>query len=254
MKKILKKIIQYYLKLLTKFVLWRHKPFIIAVAGSTNKTPTKEYILKFLREQYGEQEVRGNPRSYNTEIGLPLAILYLESGESSFLKWLKILIKAKGEALFGRKFPKKLVLELGVEQKGDMEYLLKIVLPNIAVITNIEGNYSDSQNNLEELFGEFKMLVEKIPAGGTVILNRDDERVATLEDFAKANVITYGKSPEADAKISNLVTGIEGQKFNFNFQDKSEEVEIKKYGKHFIYAWVIAKIIKSILPGNKGIQ
>ena len=52
MKTILKKIIQFYLKLLTKFVLWRHKPFVIAVAGSTNKTIVKEYILKFLREKY----------------------------------------------------------------------------------------------------------------------------------------------------------------------------------------------------------
>ncbi|MFH0930164.1 MAG: hypothetical protein V1814_02835, partial [Candidatus Moraniibacteriota bacterium] len=87
MKKYFKLFVQFYLKILTKFVLWRHEPFVIAVAGSTNKTVAKEYILKFLREKYGEKEVRGNPRSYNTEIGLPLAILYLESGESSFWKW-----------------------------------------------------------------------------------------------------------------------------------------------------------------------
>ena len=125
--KLFKKFVQYYLKLFTKIVLWRHKPFIIAVAGTTNKTIVKEYILKFLREKYGEKEVRGNPRSYNTEIGLPLAILYLESGESSFWKWWKILIQAKLKALFSRKFPSKLVLELGVEKKGDMEYLLEMV-------------------------------------------------------------------------------------------------------------------------------
>ena len=87
MKKIFKSFVQCYLKLLTKFVLWRYKPFVIAVAGSTNKTVAKEYILKFLREKYGKKEVRGNPRSYTTEIGLPLAILSLESGESSFWKW-----------------------------------------------------------------------------------------------------------------------------------------------------------------------
>src|SRR3989339_2015668 len=130
MKKIFKSFIQYYLKLLTKFVLWRHNPFVIAVAGSTNKTVVKEYILKFLREKYGEKEVRGNPKSYNTEIGLPLAILYLDSGESSALRWLKILVQAKMRALFGRKFPKKLVLELGVEEKGDMKPLLEMVRPD----------------------------------------------------------------------------------------------------------------------------
>src|SRR3989339_1143710 len=130
MKNLFKKIIQHYLKLFTKIILWRHKPFIVAVAGSTNKTTTKDYILKFLREKYGEKEVRGNPKSYNTEIGLPLAILYLDSGESSALRWLKILVQAKMRALFGRKFPKKLVLELGVEEKGDMKPLLEMVRPD----------------------------------------------------------------------------------------------------------------------------
>ena len=212
-----------------------------------NKTTVKEYILKFLREEYGEKEVRGNPRSYNTEIGLPLAILYLESGESSFWKWLKVLAQAKWKALFGRKFPKKLVLELGIDQKGDMEYLLEMVSPSIAVIINIEGNYSDTENNLDDIFEEFKLLVSRIPPNGTVILNQDDERVALLKQYAKAKVITCGISHEAEAKITNLKTDIEGQNFDFSFRGKSEKVEIKKYGRHFVYAWAIAKIVKSIL-------
>lgn len=247
MKKLLKSIVQFYLKLFTKIALWRHRPFVIAVAGSTNKTPTKEYILKFLREEYGEKEVRGNPRSYNTEIGLPLAILYLESGDSSIWKWLKILAKAKLKALFEREFPKKMVLELGVEQKGDMEYLLKMVSPQIVVVTNIEGNYPESDGDLDELFQEFQLLISRIPAKGTVILNQDDKRVSLLKDSAKAKVITYGFSEDADAKISYLKTEIEGQKFDFVFRGAKEKVEIKKYGKHFVYAWAIAKIVKSIL-------
>jgi len=247
MKPFFKKIVQFYLKLLTKIALWRHKPFVVVIAGTTNKTATKDYVLKFLREKFGEQEVRGNPKSYNTEIGLPLAILYLDSGESSLLKWLKILIKAKLEALFGRKFPKKLVLELGVEEKGDMAYLLDIVSPQIAIITNIEGNYSDAENSLDELFEEYKLLVTKIPSSGIVILNQDDARVAELREFTRAKVITFGLADSADAKISNLETGIEGQKFDFAFRQEKEKVEIKKYGRHFVYAWTIAKIVKSIL-------
>ncbi len=112
--------------------------------------------------------MRGNPRSYNTEIGLPLAIFYLESGESSFWKWWKILIQAKIKALFSRKFPSKLVLELGVEKKGDMEYLLEMVRPSWVVVTNIEGNYSDAESNLDEIFEEMKLLAEKLPPKGKI--------------------------------------------------------------------------------------
>jgi len=247
MKPFFKKIVQFYLKLFTKIVLWRHKPFIIAVAGTTNKTIVKEYILKFLREKNGEKEVRGNPRSYNTEIGLPLAILYLESGESSFWKWWKILIQAKIRALFSRKFPSKLVLELGVEEKGDMKYLLEMVRPSWAVVTNIEGSYSDAESNLDDIFEEIKLLAEKLPSKGKLILNFDDERVRNLSDFSKAETIGYGFSDKAKARATNLKTTVHGQTFDFCFQDKKESVEIKKYGRHNVYAWMIAKIVKEIL-------
>ena len=247
MKPLFKKIVQYYLKLLTKFVLWRHKPFIIAVAGTTNKTVVKEYILKFLREKYGEKEVRGNPRSYNTEIGLPLAILYLDSGESSILKWLKILVQAKIKAFFSRDFPSKLVLELGVEKKGDMEYLLGMVRPTWAVVTNIEGNYSDAQSNPDDIFEEMKLLAGKLPKSGKLILNFDDARVKNLTELSPAETISYGFSADAEARISNLKTTVQGQTFDFAFRNKKESVEIKKYGRHNVYAWMIAKIVKEIL-------
>lgn len=254
MKKLLKTFVQFYLKLFTKIVLWRHRPFIIAVAGSTNKTTTKDYILKFLREKYlprrqagGKEEVRGNPKSYNTEIGLPLAILYLESGESSAAKWLKVLIQAKIIALFSRGFPSKLVLELGVEEKGDMEYLLGIVRPNIAIITNIEGSYTYPNSSLEQVFEEIKQLVKSISEKGYVLLNSDDERVKNLTEFARAKVITYGFSEGADARAENLKTDAEGQTFDFTFRDKKESARIKKYGRHFVSAWIAAKVVKSIV-------
>jgi len=247
MKPFFKKFVQYYLKLLTKFVLWRHNPFIIAVAGTTNKTVVKEYILKFLREKYGENEVRGNPRSYNTEIGLPLAILFLDSGESSFWKWWRVLIQAKLKALFSRKFPSKLVLELGVEEKGDMKYLLDIVRPTWTVVTNIEGNFSDARSNLEDLFEEMKLLAQKLPKNGKFILNFDDERVKKLAEFSKAETISYGFSEEAEARVTNLKTTVQGQTFDFSFRNQNESVEIKKYGRHNVYAWMIAKIVKETI-------
>lgn len=253
MKSFFKKIVQFYLKFLTKFVLWRHKPFIIAVAGSTNKTTTKNYILKFLREKYPptgeagvEEEVRGNPKSYNTEIGLPLAILYLDSGESSAAKWIKVLAQAKIRAFFSRKFPSKLVLELGVEGEGDMKPLLEMVRPDVAIITNIEGSYTYSNSSLEQIFGEMKFLVESIPGSGHILLNGDDERVKNLAKFAKAKVTTFGFDEKSDARAENLKMDAQGQSFSFVFQGKKEAVRIKKYGRHFVSAWMAAKVTKNI--------
>ncbi len=247
MKQFVKRFAQFYLKFFTKIALWRHKPFVIAVAGTTNKTTVKEYILKFLREKYGEKEVRGNPKSYNTEIGLPLAILYLDSGESSAAKWLKVLFQAKWRALFERKFPSKLVLELGAEERGDMSYLLSIVKPNVAIITNIEGSYTYANSSLEEIGEEMRLLVDSIPEDGYVLLNGDDRRVKDLAKAGRAKKITFGFSEDSDARAKNIQTDAEGQTFNFAFAGNEESVRIKKYGRHFVSAWMAAKVVKSIV-------
>ncbi len=220
---------------------------MVVVAGSTNKTIVKDYILKFLREKYGEEEVRGNPRSYNTEIGLPLAILYLDSGESSVIKWIKVLLRGTWKALVESKFPSKLVLELGVDKRGDMEYLLGIVRPDVAIITNIEGSYSDTDSSLDDIFEEFRLLVEKVPKEGKILLNFDDQRVSDLANLTEAEVVSYGFNEESKARARNLRVSVAGQSFDFSFRNEKELVEIRKYGRHYVYAWMVAKVIKSIL-------
>lgn len=98
MKNFFKRIIQFYLKLLTKFTLWRHKPLIVAIAGTADKTFVKNQILKQVGED--KKKIRGNPRSFNTEIGLPLAVLYLPSGYSSIFKWVDILMSGTTISFF----------------------------------------------------------------------------------------------------------------------------------------------------------
>jgi len=247
MKKCLKKIVQSYLKSITIVALWRHKPEIVVIGGSVNKTLVKDYVLKFLREKHPHDSVRANPRSYNTEIGLPLAILYLPSGNSSFLRWLNILSRGTVRAFFGRKFPKKLVLELGVDAPGDMKYLLSIVKPEIAAVTAIIGSYSDSSATLDALFKEYEILAESLPENGILILNADDPRVKLLASSTKAQVILFGFDPKCDASVSGLRSGVHGQDFQFAWKGKRETVHIKKYGEHQIYAWVIAKLIKETM-------
>ena len=92
MKKILKIFLKLYLKILTKIALCIHRPLVIAVAGSINKPFVKMAIKDVLTE--AGFKCRANPKNFNTEIGLPLAILYLESGYNSYRKWAEIVVKA----------------------------------------------------------------------------------------------------------------------------------------------------------------
>ncbi len=242
-------VVQHYLRFLTKLILWRHRPFVVAIAGSTNKTFTKETILDYLGRR---EEVRGNPKSFNTEIGLPLAVLFLPSGYSSFFKWVDVLVSGTFISFFTQKFPKILILEMGVDKVNDMKYLLSIVCPNIAVITNIRSNFPDGEITPEELFEEFSLLIKAIPKKGLVILNKDDERVANLAEHASAEVIFFGEKEGSDYKIENIVSSNEGQKFEIYFHGKTKKIETEKFGRHNINALVIAEIvankIKKLFP------
>ena len=87
-KKIFKKIIITILVLESKLVLLRFKPKIITISGSVGKTSTKDAIYTALKNNL---KVRKNQKSFNSELGVPLTILGLETGWSNPLSWLKNL-------------------------------------------------------------------------------------------------------------------------------------------------------------------
>lgn len=249
MKGIFKVIAQYYLKFLTKFVIFRHKPLIVAVAGTTNKTFVKEVILDELGRG---ADVRGNPKSFNTEIGLPLAVLYLPSGYASVFRWVDVLLTGTCVSVFSRKFPKVLVLEMGVDRKGDMKYLLSLVKPKIAVVTTVRGDFSETGATLDDIAEELGVLVKTVPKDGLVVLNAEDSRVKDLEKKAQAKVVLYGSGEECQARIFDLESLPSGQKFSFEYEKEILHFETPKHGRHNINALVISKIIANELQKIKN--
>ena len=248
MKTILKFIVQIYLKLLTKFVIIRHKPLIIAVAGTTNKTFIKEVILDELGRG---ADVRGNPKSFNTEIGLPLAVLYLPSGYSSIFRWVDILLTGTCVSVFSRKFPKVLVLEMGVDRKGDMNYLLSLVKPTMAIVTTVRGDFSETGATLDDIADELGILVSTVPKNGIVLLNSGDDRVSKLKSKAQSKVVLYGDDKKCQARIFGVESFAGGQKFSLEYEGERTNFETQKHGNHNINALVISKVVKKELGAIK---
>lgn len=253
MKKIFKFIIEWYLKTLTRIILWRHQPLIVAVAGSTNKTFIKDQILAEIKNK---ENVRGNPRSFNTEIGLPLAVLFLPSGYSSIFKWVDILLAGTYISVFKRNFPQILVLEMGVKEKGDIKYLLSIIKPKMVVISDISGNFSDNKNVMDE---EMAWLVSAIPVDGKIILNQDHERVRNLEKYCRAPVIFYGQNQKANVRIKNIRKNSNGQTFEIEFNERNSHQETDLFGLHNVYSLTAARIVtaeirKKIKTKTKNVE
>lgn len=246
MKIIFKKILQYYLKYITKLALAVHRPIIVAIAGSTNKTFVKEEIAGALKNS--GINTGSDPKSFNTEIGLPLAILGLPSGYNSYKNWLPAILKAPFSVL-RPDWPRVFVLEFGVSNRGDMKDLLSIAEPKVAVITEISQRYLESFNDMDELAEEYECLVKKISKNGLVVLNNDNLRVISMAGAAKTKVISFGFGNGADWQAIKTKGENNGQTVEIKHGNEMNRHEIKRFGEHHIYALLVGIIVKQYIKG-----
>jgi len=201
MNKFLRLIILKILQLEARLILWRHKPFIVAITGSVGKTSTKEAIATLLAEHFF---IRKTPKSFNSEIGVPLAILGLDNAWHSPKMWLQNLIKGLGHVLSRSAYPEVLVLEMGVDRPGDLARLLSWIKPNIAVITAIGKTpvHVEFFAGPEDVAAEKAMLVRALSEDGVAILNGDDRIVLNMQKLTHGRVITYGLTKGVDVRAS----------------------------------------------------
>lgn len=235
MKRVFKKLLQHYLKCLAKLTLLIHRPKIIAVAGSINKTFVKDEVCRVLSE--AGYKVRPNPRAFNTEIGLSLSILDIPSGYNSYLKWLPIMLRAP-MSIFQKDFPQFLVLEFGISDPGDMKFLLSVAKPSTAIITDITQRYIEGFDSVEELVGEYEYLVKHV--NGLIVLNYDNIRVRELAKISKAKVVFFGLEDGADWKgelVGNNIYQV------VKIQGQNKEFKLIRHGVHHVYSLLIGQII-----------
>ena len=243
MKLIFKTILKYYLKYIAKFVLLIYRPIIIVVAGSTNKTFVKNEINNVLQKL--GKKTRSNYKNFNTEIGLPLTILNLNSGYNSYKNWLPIIFKVP-LAIFQKNYPKYLVLELGISDSGDMKHLLSIISPKIAVITNITQRYLENFSNIGKLAGEYEYLINKIKKNNLLILNKDNQKIKLISKQTNNKIKFFGLQNNVDYQAIKINKTINGQKFIIKHKNKIINKQINKFGEHHIYASLIGEIVKKL--------
>ena len=221
MKSLLRHIITRILTWEAKLVLHKYKPKIIAVTGSVGKTSTKDAIFAVVEKNL---VARKSLKSFNSEIGLPLTILGQDNGWSNPLVWLQTLTQGLLLGLFREHYPKWLVLEIGADKPGDIREATKWVKPNVAIITRFGEVpvHVEFFKSINELFEEKAELVKALLPTGMLIVNADDERVLALRERTKAKSITYGFSPDAMFRASNVEIAYEdgrpaGMIFKFEY-------------------------------------
>lgn len=241
MKSLLRHLLAWYLGLLTRIVLALRRPHVIAVAGTINKAFAVAAIAERLRAQ--GITVKTTPHHFNTDIGLPLAILGLPSGYNSYGAWLGIA----GQALkaLKRPLPAVLVLEFGINRPRDMKALLRIVKPNSAVITDITQRYRENFGGLDKLAAEYGRLIAAVPKSGLAVLNYDTMVVRDLDKQSIAPVRYFSLQPADDmlvvsAEFTASPTGLSG---SICSQGTSRPFTLERFGRHHVASLLIAEAV-----------
>jgi len=198
-----RKILKYLLWFLAKLTLWRYRPLVIVVAGSTGKSSTKEAIYYALKNDFQVARATSN---LNTEIGLPLTIIQGYDAKKNVFLWLINILHVFGLVIIKRRnYPKIWILEMSEDQPNLVSYLTRLCRPKIGIISWISEipvhvEFYQSVTALQE---EIQKLVSFLPQDGTAILNYDNSLSLEAKEKTKAKVITYGFNNGADVKISD---------------------------------------------------
>jgi UDP-N-acetylmuramoyl-tripeptide--D-alanyl-D-alanine ligase len=228
-------------------VLKKYNPKIVSITGSVGKTSTKEAVFSVLA---GKFRVRKNEKNYNNEIGVPLTIIGVESGKKSLGKWAKIFGKWFLLMIFPIEYPEILILEMGADHPGDIDYLTGFVDSKIGIITEIGPTHIEFFKSLEGIVKEKSILLKKLDEKALAIINVDNQHLAKLKNQLKSQVITFGFSEEATMRATDISfiysenDLIEGISFKLNYGGSSVPVRLRNVlAKHQVYVALVAAAV-----------
>jgi len=182
---------------------------LVGVTGSTGKTTTKEAIAHVLSTRFRVLKSEGN---FNNHFGLPLMLLKLEPEHDIA------------------------VIEMGMSHAGEIAALAKIAQPEIGVVTNVAPVHLEFFESVAGIARAKYELIEALPAGGTAVLNGDDEYVSQFGRDFPGKVIVYGLRPPADVRAENIrPQGSEGSAFDLVVGSHRENAVLHLVGTHNIY-------------------
>ncbi len=203
---------------------WRtkHELTVIGVTGSVGKTSTKELIADVLAQRLTTLRT---PANLNTDIGVPLALMQL--GDEHQVA----------------------VLEMAMNDVGDIRRLARLAAPSIGVVTNVQPSHLERLGTMQRIANAKSELVAELPRDGAAILNFDDARVLAMAHRTNARVVTFGLSPDADVSGRDLRSkGLGGIDFTVQHDGRQLPVHAALPGAHFAHA-VVAAIAVAIQLG-----
>lgn len=192
---------------------------VVGITGSVGKTSTREMIASVLGQQ---KELLVTQKNMNGHIGLPLMTLLMEKQDLA-------------------------VLEAGIDFVGEMDILNSMLIPDVAVVTNIGTSHIGKFGSQEVIYQEKVKIADALKGKKILLLNKDDKFLKEYKND-NLNIIYYSIEDAKDINIfEDHIT------FITNIYNRKEKVKINAIGNHNILNAIVAIRIGEIynLPTEK---
>jgi len=179
---------------------------IISITGSCGKTSLKELVGRSLNKI---SKATYSPKSFNNKFGVPLSLFNLKKNDA-----------------FG-------IFEIGMDKKGEIDYLSKIIKPDVGVITNISYAHIKNFENINQIAKAKSEIIKNIKVGGYLILNKDDKFYNFFEKIGlKRNLKILSFSLKNKSATTNLVS-ISKEKSKYKISININKKKIYFYSNSF---------------------
>jgi UDP-N-acetylmuramoyl-tripeptide--D-alanyl-D-alanine ligase len=187
----------------------RSRARIVAVTGSVGKTTTKEMLRQVLAPS---GKVHAAVASFNNHWGVPLT-----------------LARMPADADYG-------VFEIGMNHAGEITPLVKMVKPDVAIITTIAAAHLGHFNSLDEIAAAKAEIFDGVVEGGVAVLNRDIKQFDYLAQCAQeagiVRICSFGQHAKADFRLADFEGDGEGSTIWAVLDGETREIHIGAPGRH----------------------
>ena len=162
---------------------------VVAITGSVGKTTTRQIAYHVLSRHY---RVFQAPKNFNNSIGLPLTLLGADPEDQI------------------------VIAELGSNYPGEIAYLTRIALPDVAVVTSVHPAHLAGFACLQTIIQEKLSIAGGLQPDGVLIINADCDQLVSACRAKGTGFCTFGKSDGCRCQARNITHAGFGSRFTID--------------------------------------
>jgi len=198
---------------LAKWYLEQFNIPVIGITGSAGKTTTKDMIAAVLAGKFNVVKTEGN---YNNEVGLPITVFRIDHTTEVA------------------------VLEMGMNQFGEIHNLSRVGTPEVCIITNIGDAHIGNLGSREGILKAKSEIFDYADKNAIAILNGDDVLLKNIRPNV-SEILYFGTGESASCRFEKLEDfGLNGTSWKMTVGSESFEINISLPGDYLAYNAAVA--------------